>query len=96
MTEHPIQTTRHAVTISRHANARKQQRCIPDIVRDLVLDFGIASPAGDGADRFTFDRKSWRQVEAYLGLQAKHFAKYRNAFVLLSSDGVVITEGWVH
>ena len=90
------QPMRIRVTPSLHAAARKQQRCIPDAVRDLVLDFGRSSPAGDGVERYTFDKKSWRQAETYLGPQAKYFAKYRNVFVLLSTCGVVVTEGWVH
>lgn len=89
-------TTRRSVLESRHARARSQQRCIPSMVRDLVLDFGIATPAGEGARRYTFDKRSWREVESYLGPQAKHYARYRNVFVLLSDDGVVVTVGWIH
>jgi len=84
------------IKLSRHAEVRAQQRCIPDAVRDLLLDFGVARPAAGGAERYTFDKKSWRAIEKYLGSQAKYFEKYRNIFVILSDDSTVVTEGWVH
>lgn len=87
----------HENTVSsRHAKIRAQQRCIPDAVRDLLLDFGTITPAGGGCERFSFDKKSWKAVERYLGRQAKHFAKYRSTYLIVSSDAAVVTEGWVH
>jgi len=91
-----IVSIRRCVAESHHAQVRKQQRCIPNCVRDWVLDFGIAAPAGSGIERYTFDKKGWRMLQSYLGVQAKNFEKYRGVFVLLSGDGVVVTEGWVH
>ena len=82
--------------VSLHARVRQQQRCIPAGIRDLLLDFGESTSAGRGAQRFFFDKKSWRRVESYLGPHARHFEKYRSVYVILSKDGVVITEGWLH
>ena len=84
------------VVSSQHAKVRSQQRCIPDAIRDLLIDFGKTTPAGSSSERFTFDKKSWRSVQRYLGAQAKHFEKYRNVYVILSSDGTVVTEGWMY
>jgi hypothetical protein len=72
-----------------------QQRCIPAAAVDLLLDFARPLPAGDGARSYRFNRKTWADAAAALGPQAKAFARFRNAYVIESADGAVITAAWL-
>ena len=82
-------------TLTQHASCRAQQRSIPQAVIDLLLDFGEATNAGFGAERYTFSKRSWRAVAAYLGPGAKHYERYRSAYIVIAS-GCVITAAWIH
>lgn len=83
------------VTLTRHASCRAQQRSIPEAVIELLLDFGEATYAGFGADRYTFSKRNWRAVAAHLGLKAKHYERYRSAYIVIAAN-CVITVGWFH
>ena len=50
-----------------HSLYRSKQRCIPEFAIDLVLDYGKATPAGKGAESYSFDNRSWRKVCKLLG-----------------------------
>jgi hypothetical protein len=73
-----------------------QQRSIPQAIVDLLIDFGDMSDAGGGAERFSFSKRSWRQAASYLGTQAKHFERYRHAYVVMGPEGEVITVAYQH
>ena len=54
----------HNLVISQHAQKRMQQRCIPNIVVDLLMHFGTETHS-NGAVRITFDRKSKKKARKY-------------------------------
>ncbi|MEY4967110.1 MAG: hypothetical protein RL274_2693 [Pseudomonadota bacterium] len=83
-------------SLTKHCERRMQDRCIPESVVDLLQDFGESVPAGGGTEKFFFTKKSFRKVIRYHGPQAKYFDKYRNAYVIISIDGTVITAGYLH
>lgn len=82
-------------TLTKHASCRAQQRSIPQAVINLLLDFGEATNAGLGTERYTFSKRGWRTVAAYLGPGAKHYERYRSAYIVVAS-GCVITAAWSH
>ncbi len=83
------------LTISKHAADREQQRSIPALLIDSLLEFGECRDAGNGAESHYFGRRGWRDFQAYLGAQSKHFERYRNIYVIIAG-GVVITVAHRH
>ncbi len=88
---------RPRVIRTRHAAVRQQQRSIPDIVVDGLLDFGQPSRTPDGrAWRWTFGKRGWARFSAFVGPAARQLDRYRHAYVITSDDDVVLTvaHGW--
>lgn len=82
--------------MSKHAERRAKDRTIPASIVDALLDFGDHRKAGDGAEAYYFTKRSWRRFAAYIGRQAAHFERYRSTYVVLASNGEVITVAWRH
>lgn len=78
-----------------HSLTRCQQRAIPDVAVELVLEFAKAHPAGGGAESYAFDKRTWQRAAAYLGEDAKRFERYRNIYVIIA-DGRIVTVAWRH
>ncbi|TCM24923.1 hypothetical protein [Novosphingobium sp. ST904] len=83
-------------TFTRHGAVRSQQRSVPHAVVDALIDFGEAEHDGRGAVRHFFSRRAWKTYSAYLGTEARHYERYRAAYVVLGEDGAVVTTGWRH
>jgi len=82
--------------MTRHAEKRANQRSIPLAIVDALRDCCDPIPAGGGAESYSFTKRSWRKAQAYWGPQAKYFERYRNVYVIVSSEGNVITAAWRH
>lgn len=78
-----------------HSSCRSQQRSIPDFAIDLVLDYGKCSPAGRGAESYSFDKRSWRKACDCLGSDVRRYERYRSIYVIVS-DGRIVTVAWRH
>lgn len=76
---------------SKHASIRVQQRGIPPIVVDLLMDFGAVERAGDGATSHYFDKKSRSRIKAYTGQLSPALQEYLDYYAIVGSDGLVIT-----
>ena len=74
-----------------HAAKRIQQRAIPPLVVDLLLEFGSTEPAGDGATKFFFDHRSRKRVLAYAGPIGSQLSEHLDVYAVVSSDNNVIT-----
>jgi hypothetical protein len=83
-------------TMSTHAQKQVKDRSIPQAVVDAILDFGEGRNAGNGAESYQFSHKGWKRFATYLGKEARHFERYRNAYIVVASDGDVITACWQH
>ena len=82
-------------SMTHHARVRSQQRSIPSVVRDALVDFGERRRAGQGAESVFFTKKSWKRLEAYMGSDiSKAFEKYRNCYLIEAHDGAVVTEAY--
>jgi hypothetical protein len=79
--------------LSRHACERRQQRAIPEMMIDLLLQFGSSESAGSGASKMFFDKTSRRRVKAYAGPLASLLEDHLDVYAIVSTDMTVITVG---
>lgn len=79
--------------LTNHAEKRMQQRSIPKIVLDWLVDFGQSEPAGNGARKYFFDKQSRRQFKKYAGKIYGTLEQHLNAYVVVASDNSVVTVG---
>lgn len=82
--------------LTQHGFIRSQQRSIPRDVIDLLIDFGEELAAGNGCYRYRFTKRTWNAAAQHLGAEAKHYERYRNAYVVVGGASLVVTVGWVH
>lgn len=78
--------------MTRHTSIRQQQRGIPSLLVDLLLDFGSSEPAGDGASMLFFDKQAKRRLDSYAGPLAKFLKEHLDVYAIVS-DQTVITTG---
>lgn len=78
---------------TRHAVVRAQQRGIPQLAVDLLLEHGATQPAADGATMYYFDKRSRRRLDAYAGPLARALSRDLNVFAVVSDDGRLVTVG---
>lgn len=77
--------------LTKHARDRSTARDIPQGVIDLILAYGISSPARDGARRHALDKQALREIRRDFGREiAKAVAPFRTAYVI-AADAQVIT-----
>lgn len=77
---------------SAHANIRSQQRGIPPLVIDLLMQFGTREHDLRGAEVLYFDRRSRKKLEAYAGGLIGKLNEHLDAYAIVSG-GKVITVG---
>ena len=73
-----------------------QQRSIPTFVVELLIDLTDAVDAGGGCTQHRFDADSWAEARRRAGRQARRLDRYRNAYAILSADGLVVTTSHFH
>jgi len=84
--------SRAVVPMSHHAEERTNDRSIPEVARWLLLEFGNCRRAGNGAESYSFDKKSWREVERFFGSwPLKKMEQLRRTYMVVSDEGTVIT-----
>ena len=78
-----------------HAAIRQQQRGIPPLVSDWLLDFGDEKFDGHGGVIRYFSKKCVRHLERHVGRQpVARMSEYLRCYLVQSSvDGKVITMG---
>ena len=79
-------------TLTKHATVRTQQRAVPPLISDLLVDYG-SSMRHDGADVYFFDKQSRGRLKRALGGHRglDIIARWLNTYVVLGEDGDVIT-----
>ena len=76
-----------------HAIARAQQRTIPPLIVDWLMDYGHVT-RHKGGDVYHFDKAARRTLRSRIGsLPYKRLADLLDAYVVISDDGEVITVG---
>lgn len=83
--------------MSHHAKARKQQRCIPQLIIDWLHRYGRRDESF-GAIRIWFDRRARKELAGEVGSQAlAHLSKFLNAAIIVDPiDETIITVEWLH
>lgn len=79
--------------LTKHAQTRSQQRAIPPMLIDLLLQFGFSERAGTGVSKVFFDKASRRKVKAYAGTLARILDDHLDVYAVVSDDLRVITTG---
>jgi hypothetical protein len=79
--------------LTRHAQIRSQQRAIPGLVLDLLLQFGASENTGKGVSRMFFDKAARRRVHVYAGSLAPLLDKHLDLYAVIAPDSTVITVG---
>ena len=80
--------------LSKHAGDRSQQRSIPQIVVDLLVDFGVEKKQNGGTSVYFFDKKARKRLAAYAGHLSPLFNEHLDSYVVIDpSDKLVITVG---
>jgi hypothetical protein len=79
--------------LTKHAQTRSQQRAIPPMLIDLLLQFGSSERAGTGVSKVFFDKASRRKVKAYAGPLARILDDHLDVYAVVSDDLQVITTG---
>ena len=78
---------------TRHAEIRMQQRGIPPLILDWLLQYGQEAHDHQGAIIRYFDKRSIRRLRSEVGsAPVGRLADYLNAY-LVESDGAVLTAG---
>lgn len=77
--------------VTKHASVRQQQRGIPPIVIDLLVNYGTVERSGKGATTHYFDKTSRRRLRAYTGRLADVIEPYLDCYAIVSDSGDVIT-----
>jgi hypothetical protein len=82
-------------SLTRHADARMQQRAIPPDMLDHLITYGSRSPAGDGCERLYFDKPGRRRLQRDIGSRAYgRLGSKLNIYAVVSRDGSLITTGY--
>lgn len=81
--------------ISKHAAIRAQQRGIPSMIQEYLLEYGTEIYDGHGGIKRCFDKCSIRRIERCLGHeQVRRITDFQDAYLIESShDGSIITVG---
>ena len=77
-----------------HSQVRAQQRGIPPLMIDLLLQFGASEPTGSGVAKMFFDKPSRKRVAAYAGALAPLLDEHLDVYAVVSPDMKVITVGY--
>lgn len=77
--------------MTKHARTRSQQRGIPPMAIDLLLQFGATVPLGGGATKVYLDKAARRKLHAYAGPLAASVYQHLNIYAVLGADSGLIT-----
>lgn len=77
-----------------HATIRSQQRSIPPMVIDLLLEFGKSEYEGGGVTKMFFDKPARKRVAAYAGSLAALLDEHMDIYAVVDQAKMrVVTVG---
>jgi hypothetical protein len=80
--------------LTTHARVRMQQRGIPPVALDVLLDYGREAHDHRGCRIVRFDKRSRKRAERELGDRLyRSVERYFNAYAVVGSDDAVLTVG---
>jgi len=79
---------------TQHANIRAQQRGIPPLIQNWLLDYGQENFDGHGAIVRYFTKASIRKMERELGREPiRRMSEFLRCYLVEGVDGVIVTIG---
>lgn len=82
------------LTMTNHARTRIQQRGIPEVIVENLLDFGREAYDHHGGRIIYFDRRAREELRRTCGKDTyKRLEARLDAYAVVASDGDVITVG---
>lgn len=85
--------------LTKHAETRIQQRCIPKLVLDLLLEHGAIEHQHGGTELVYFKSKNFERARKQLERTLKEFDKLREAYLIKSNkdeESLIITAGYLN
>lgn len=79
------------MVLTQHARQRIQQRSIPRMVVDWVIEFGCSEPAGNGAKKYFFNKPARHRFRRYAGVLFSTLERHLDVYVVVDSEGSVVT-----
>mgnify|MGYP001039541658 CR=1 FL=1 len=82
----------HDLPLTVHSRKRLQQRAIPPLIVDLLMQFGSASRA-NGAERLMFDKMAIKRLRHHLGGDRglKVVERWLGVYAVVGDNGMVVT-----
>ena len=84
--------------LTKHTEVRIQQRCIPKLVLNFLLQYGKVEHQHGGTDLVYFKSKDFTKARKHLESMLKEFDKMRDTYLVRSKqeeDDVIITSGYL-
>lgn len=75
-----------------HSAIRGQQRGVPPIIVDLLIQFGVREHDSRGGEILYFDKQSKKKVETYAGGLFGKLNEHMDAYAIIAS-GKLVTVG---
>jgi hypothetical protein len=76
--------------LTRHANVRCQQRGIPRLIVDWLLQYGTQTKASGGAETYFFDKRARRRIERDCGREiVRRLGDLLDAYLVIADDEIV-------
>lgn len=83
-----------AITMTKHASVRKQQRGIPESVLDCLMEFGRISHDKRGGEVLYFDKRAKQHCLTVMGKEMyRRLDGHLDVYAVRASDGVLLTVG---
>ena len=79
-------------TFTRHAKDRSGARAIPEMITELIIEYGASRDAGDGARKYALTKESLSHLRRRAGrgiAKALSFYRDRNAYVVACGDRII-------
>lgn len=87
----------YKATLTQHAQIRAQQRAVPMAIIDILMRYGVRSSANHGCKIVYLSNKSMRRIHYELSDDlCKVIEKKRDCYLVVASDGSVVTVGHRH
>ena len=82
-------------SLSRHAQVRMQQRCIPRWLPDFIVCYGAKSHSHDGACIFHLhDKQAQAKAKAVFRARGLTYENHWHDAYIVAKAGRVLTAGW--
>lgn len=77
------------MSISLHASKRAQQRGVPPLIIDLLIQFGKREHDGHGAEIYFFDHRAKKHLQSYAGGLINKLSEQLDVYAIISEEKVI-------